>query len=434
MNGLKNLPSLKAGRQKSSWEKSLLQTLKRSREASREASRLTDSMKKSVLLEVARRMERNTDALLRENRKDLSRAEKDGLSAAMMDRLRLSPERIRQMADGVRTVAGLGDPVGKVLSSWRRPNGLRISKVAVPIGVILIIFESRPNVTVECASLCLKSGNAVLLRGGREAFHSNKALAAIFSHVLKQNGISPGCVSFVHTTDRNAVDFLLQRERDIHLVIPRGGASLIRKVVEMSRIPVIKHYQGICHVFVDAGADLKKAVAIAFNAKLQRPGVCNAMETLLVHKKIAPSFLPVFGDKARAAGCEIRGDRVTRRYLPWAGAARATDYGFEFLDKILAVRVVDDIDEAVEHITEHGSGHTDAIVTRNRKHARYFVERVDSSSVMVNASTRFADGFEYGFGAEIGISTDKIHARGPMGLEGLTSYKYVVEGSGQVRT
>lgn len=416
------------------WEGNLLQTLKRSRAASREASRLSGALKKSVLLGVARLMEKSTALLLRENRKDLERAEKDGLSLAMMDRLRLTPERICQMADGIRTVASLEDPVGKILSRWRRPNGLRISKVTVPIGVILIIFESRPNVTVECAALCLKSGNAVLLRGGKEAFHSNQALAALFSTVLKQNGISPDCVSFIATTDREAVDFLLQREKDIQLVIPRGGASLIRKVVETSRIPVIKHYQGICHVFVDADADLKKAVAIARNAKLQRPGVCNAMETLLVHKKIAPSFLPVFGEKARAEGCEIRGDRATRRYLPWAGAAKATDYGFEFLDKILAVKVVDGVEEAVEHIEEYGSGHTDAIVTRNKKHARYFVERVDSSSVMVNASTRFADGFEYGFGAEIGISTDKIHARGPMGLEGLTSYKYVVEGSGQVRT
>ena len=288
--------------------------------------------------------------------------------------------------------------------------------------------------TVECACLCLKSGNVVILRGGREAFHSNRALVSVFHKVLKTYRQSESLVNFVPTTDRAAVDFLLKRENDIHLVIPRGGEALIRKVVRTSRIPVIKHYQGICHVYVDEQADLEKALAIAFNAKMQRPGVCNAMETLLVHEKTALRFLPRLGEKLREAGCEVRGDSKTRKYLSWAKPAKPTDYGHEFLDKILAVKVVPSLDAAIEHIQIFGSAHTDAIVTENSESAKKFTERVDSSSVMVNASTRFSDGFQYGFGAEIGISTDKIHARGPMGLKGLTSYKYIVEGNGHVRT
>ena len=352
----------------------------------------------------------------------------------MMDRLTLTPRRIREMAGGVRTVAVLPEPIGRVQSRWRRPNGLLISRVTVPLGVILIIYESRPNVTVECASLCLKSGNAVILRGGSEAFCSNRALALIFEKILARCGVPKAMVSFVKTTDRSVVDFLLKQDQDIHLVIPRGGEALIRKVARVSRIPVIKHYQGICHVYVDQKANPEKALHISYNAKMQRPGVCNAMETLLVHEKIAGRFLPRLGEKLKAGGCEVRGDRRTRKFLPWARPAEAHDYGREFLDKILAVKVVADIDAAIRHIQEYGSAHTDAIVTEDPKAAKIFKERVDSSSVMVNASTRFSDGFQYGFGAEIGISTDKIHARGPMGLEGLTSYKYIVEGSGQIRT
>lgn len=404
------------------------------KEASKGAAQLSSSIKNKVLLEVARRLSRESKKILRENLKDLAQAKKDGLTSAMIDRLTLNSQRIAEMAEGVRAVAALADPIGQVKERWTRPNGLTISRVLVPLGVILIIYESRPNVTVECASLCLKSGNAVILRGGREAFHSNRVLVSIFKEALHQFKLPKACVSFVETTDRKAVHFLLKRDEDIHLVIPRGGEALIRKVARTSRIPVIKHYQGICHVYVDRKADLKKAAVIAYNAKMQRPGVCNAMETLLVHKAVAPRLLPILGEQLHKGGCEVRGDGVTRRFLPWAKQAKPGDYGREFLDKILAVKVVSDLDAAISHIQAYGSQHTDAIVTEDPKAAAIFKGKVDSSSVMVNASTRFSDGFQYGFGAEIGISTDKIHARGPMGLEGLTSYKYVVEGNGQIRT
>ena len=419
---------------KKSLESQFAPMLKAAKEGAIQAQRLPASAKNKILKQAAALLKKKSAWLLQENQKDLKLAQSYGLTAAMIDRLTLTEKRIAEMADGVLSVAGLPDPIGKVQAQWKRPNGLSISKVTVSLGVILIIYESRPNVTVECASLCLKSGNAVILRGGKEAFYSNQALAAIFREVLKKNRLSPAIVSIVETTDREAVDFLLKRDQDIHLVIPRGGEALIRKVVEMSRIPVIKHYQGICHVYVDKRADLKKAVSIAYNAKMQRPGVCNAMETLLVHRKIANRFLPELGKQLQAGGCEVRGDMETRRFLPWAKNAGKGDYGHEFLDKILAVKVVPDVDEAIQHIQTYGSGHTDAIVTEDKKTAEQFKQQVDSASVMVNASTRFSDGFQFGFGAEIGISTDKIHARGPMGLEGLTSYKYVVEGTGQVRT
>lgn len=417
-----------------SWKPEILKTLAQSRKAAIEAAQLSSVLKAKLLKEIAGALENQTAKILKENAKDLEAAKKNGLSSALIDRLTLNRERVKVMANGVRAVAALPDPIGRVDSEWDRPNGLRISRVRVPIGVILIIYESRPNVTVECASLCLKSGNAVLLRGGREAFYSNQILASIFEVVLKRHKIAAGTVSFVKTTDRAAVDFLLKREDDIHLVIPRGGEALIRKVARTSRIPVIKHYQGICHVYVDKAADLKKAVAIAYNAKMQRPGVCNAMETLLVHQGIASKFIPQIGEKLKAGGCEVRADKETRRFLAWAKPAKPSDYGHEFLEKILAVKVVPDLNAAIEHIQDFSSAHTDAIVTEDAGSARIFKQKVDSASVMVNASTRFSDGFEFGFGAEIGISTDKIHARGPMGLEGLTSYKYVVEGNGQIRT
>ena len=417
-----------------SWKAPLVSKLKAAREASAEASQLSSQAKKKILLETTRELVKNSKMILRENRKDLDQAKVDGLSGAMLDRLTLNSKRIAEMAEGVKAVAALPDPVGGIESSWKRPNGLRISKVRVPLGVILIIYESRPNVTVECASLCLKSGNAVILRGGREAFHSNRALVSVFEKVLRRQGLPEACVIFVDTTDRAAVDFLLKREGEIHLVIPRGGEALIRKVARTSRIPVIKHYQGICHIYVDGKADLKKALPIVLNAKLQRPGVCNAMETLLVQRDIAPRFLPLLAEKLRSANCEVRADQAGRKWISWAKPAKPEDYGREFLDKILAVKVVPDLDSAIRHIQDFGSGHTDAIVTEDRRAAEIFKRKVDSSSVMVNASTRFADGFQYGFGAEIGISTDKIHARGPMGLEGLTSYKYVVEGNGHIRT
>lgn len=405
-----------------------------SREAASAAAQLSSPSKKKVLRSVASALLKEKKRLIAENAKDLSRARTEGLSPAMIDRLTLTDKRIQDMAHGVRAVASLPDPVGRVSKTWRRPNGLKISRITVPLGVILIIYESRPNVTVECASLCFKSGNTVILRGGSEAFHSNRALVAIFQKALKHAGFPSAMISFVNTTDRKAVDFLLRQDAFIQLVIPRGGEALIRKVAAMSKIPVIKHYKGVCHVFVDRKADLKKALNIAYNAKVQRPGVCNAMETLLVHQRVAPKFLPALGRKLEAAGCEIRGDKTTKRWIPGAVAAKPGDYGYEFLEKILAVKVVPDLETAIRHIQTYGSAHTDAIVTQDKKAAAIFKQKVDSSSVMVNASTRFSDGFQYGFGAEIGISTDKIHARGPMGLEGLTSYKYVVEGNGQVRT
>lgn len=416
------------------WHRQLEETVKRARAAAGRSSHGSPSLKKKLLLDVASRIRSCKKRLTSENAKDIRNAKAAGLPPAMIDRLLLNEKRIQIMAEGVRSVANLKDPIGAVQSRWVRPNGLKIQKVTVPLGVILIIYESRPNVTVECASLCLKSSNAVILRGGREAAASNKALVRLFHESLKKFRLPEHCVSLVGTPDYHALDFLLKKEGMIDLVIPRGGPKLIRRVVEVSRIPVIKHYQGICHVFVDKKADLEKALAIVLNAKLQRPGVCNAMETLLVHKDIAAKFLPLAGRALAEGGCEVRGDFATRQFIPFAKHVKTNDYGHEFLDRILAVKVVKNLEEAICHIETYGSRHTDAIVTEDKKAAEIFKARVDSSSVMVNASTRFSDGFEYGFGAEIGISTDKIHARGPMGLEGLTSYKYVVEGKGQIRT
>lgn len=421
-------------KKKLAWRTEVLRMVKGAKTASVSIAQQGGIKKRRVLRQVARALILRRDYLIKENAKDIRIAEQNGLGSAMLDRLTLNPRRIQDMADGVRAVAALEDPIGKTLLSWKRPNGLRISKVTVPIGVILIIYESRPNVTVECASLCLKSGNAVILRGGRESFHSNRALVSIFEQVLSAAGLPKGCVNLVGTTDRSAVDFLLKQENDIHLVIPRGGQSLIRKVVSKSRIPVIKHYQGICHVYIDRKADMKKALDIVVNAKMQRPGVCNAAETLLVHQQAAAKFLPMLGEKLIKGGCEIRADRVSKKWIPGAKDAKPGDFGHEFLDKILAVKTVPSIDAAIAHIQQYGSAHTDAIVTEDRAAAEIFKTQVDSSSVMVNASTRFSDGFQYGFGAEIGISTDKIHARGPMGLEGLTSYKYIVEGDGHIRS
>ena len=416
------------------WKQVLERVLVGARQAASHAAQESPAFKKKLLGDIASRIEEKSKWIVAENRKDLMNAKASGLSSAMIDRLTLNEKRIKAMAEGVRAVARLKDPIGQVQAKWTRPNGLKLQKVTVPLGVILMIYESRPNVTVECAALCLKSSNVAILRGGREAMASNRALVSVFKESLKRCGLSPFHVNLVTTTDYSALDFLLQQEGRVDLVIPRGGEKLIRRVVENSRIPVIKHYQGICHVYVDKKADLKKAVAITLNAKLQRPGVCNAVETLLVHQSVARKFLPVVGDLLRQGGCEVRGDVATCGVLPWAKRAKTADFGHEFLEKILAVRVVKDLEEAVRHIETYGSHHTDAIVTEDKKAAQAFKMEVDSSSVMVNASTRFSDGFEYGFGAEIGISTDKIHARGPMGLEGLTSYKYIVEGNGHIRS
>lgn len=411
----------------------VLGVAKKAKAASSVTAALKGPQKNRILLEVARLLEKGKGELARANEKDLRNAARRRLSPALIDRLTLTPKRMEEISEGVRVVARLEDPIGKVLRRWRRPNGLRISKVTVPLGVLFIIYESRPNVTSECASLCWKSGNAVILRGGSEAFYSNQALADVYRKALHRFRLPEACVSFVTTPDHRAVDLFLELEDWINLVIPRGGEALIRKVARRSRIPVIKHYKGVCHLYVDQKADLKQALRIAFNAKCQRPATCNAMETLLVHEKVAPRFLPLLGRELEKAQCEIRGDRKTCQLLPGAKRARSGDWGREFLDKILAVRVVPNLGSALSHIQKFGSAHTDGIITQDRRSARRFVEAIDSSSVMVNTSTRFSDGFQYGFGAEIGISTDKIHARGPMGLEGLTSYKYVVEGQGQIR-
>jgi len=406
----------------------------KARDASRSSAELSGVQKNRMLAEVARLMKKTVRDIIRCNQKDLRVAKGMGLSGALMDRLALTKKRVDKMASAVLDVARLKDPVGRVLDEWRRPNGLKISKVTVPLGVILIIYESRPNVTSECASLCLKSGNAVLLRGGREAFHSNRAIVEVYERVLKKHGVSKTVVSLIPVLDRRAIDMLLKMDELINLVIPRGGEALIRRVAEKSRIPVVKHYKGICHVYVDKDADVAKAIEIAHNAKCQRTGVCNTMETLLVHRAVAPRFLQKIGERLKASGCEIRGDHATRRFIREAKKAKEADWRTEYLDNILSIRVVSSLEEAISHIQKYGSAHTDSIVTRNEQAAQKFVSQVDSSSVMVNVSTRFSDGNEYGFGAEIGISTDKVHARGPMGLEGLMSYKYVVRGTGQIRT
>ena len=408
---------------------------KEAHQASRFLATFPTAKKNKVLKDMAKALRKSKSRILKENKKDLKNGRAKGLSNALMDRLALTERRIDAMADSILDVVRLKDPVGAKLKEWKRPNGLKLTKMSVPLGVVLVIYEARPNVTAECASLAFKSGNSIILKGGKEAFYSNKIMATVFTEVLKKHKIPQGAISFVKTVERKAVDELLQLNDFISVVIPRGGEGLIKNVVAKSKIPVIKHYKGICHVYVDSEADITMAENIALNAKVQRPGVCNAMETLLVHKKVARSFLPMCVKKLRERGVEIRGCQKTRDYLPYYKIKKAAkkDFATEYLDLILSVKVVDSLDDAVEHINTYGSGHTDAIVTSKRKNAQLFMQEVDSSSIMVNASTRFSDGNQYGLGAEIGISTDKIHARGPMGLEGLTSYKYIVTGSGQIR-
>jgi glutamate-5-semialdehyde dehydrogenase len=390
------------------------QLAERSRDAARALAKLDAATKNKLLFAMADAIEKSAVAIKAANHKDLDDGKKSGLSAAMLDRLTLTDKRIADIAKGLREVAALPDPVGGVISDTTRPNGIRIRKVRVPIGSILIIYESRPNVTADAACLCFKTGNAVILRGGSEAIHSNLALA----NAMNVPGLPANAITVVPTTDRAAIDELLKLDELIQLCIPRGGEGLIRAVVEKSRIPVIKHYKGVCHVYVDRDADLAMAETIVINAKCQRPGVCNAIETLLVDAPLAKTFLPRIEKALTERGVEIR---------------READWTTEYLDLIIGVRVVGGVGEAIDHITKYGSAHSDAIVTGNAATAEKFLREVDSSSVFWNASTRLADGGQYGFGAEIGISTDKLHARGPMGLEDLTSYKYVVTGDGQVR-
>ena len=405
----------------------------RAREAAAVLASASAEEKNKALEAVAAALEANTAAIQAENEKDLEKGAQSGLSTAMLDRLRLNDKRMKSMIDGVRDVVKLEDPVGQAYDQRTRPNGLKIYRMRVPIGVIGIIYESRPNVTVDASALTLKSGNAVILRGGSEAISSNLALAKVMSEAIASAGLPAASVQLVPTTDRKAVGEMLKMDEMIDLIIPRGGEALIRRVVENSTIPVIKHYTGICHVYVDSEADLEMAGEISFNAKVQRPGVCNAAETLLVDQAVAEKFLPRMLERLRKAGVRLKGCERTRRIDSSVEEATEQDWNTEYLDLVLSVRVVDGLQEAIEHIERYGSRHTDAIVTENEQKAREFVRRVDSSSVMVNTSTRFSDGAQYGLGAEIGISTDKLHARGPMGLEELTTYKWVVIGHGQLR-
>jgi len=399
--------------------------------ASRELAILSTSAKNAVLKDMAVALLKNKAVILRANKKDIALS--GGKGKAFIDRLTLTPERIKQMADSLLDIAKLKDPIGEVMREWKRPNGLRINKVRSPIGVIAIIYESRPNVTSDCIGLCFKSGNSVVLRGGSESLNSNIAIYNALSHVMRKHRVPGGAINLIATRERKAVDILLKLNDYIDLVIPRGGEELINKVVRSSRIPVIKHYKGICHVYVDDWADLNMAERICFNAKVERPGVCNAMESMLVHRDVAARFLPGMLKKFRDAGVEIRGCAITRKIAKWAKAATEKDYRTEYLDLVLSVKVVNSLDEAILHINDHGSRHSDTIVTENKDNASKFLARVDSACVYVNASTRFTDGNQFGMGAEIGISTDKLHARGPMGLEELTTYKYMVFGSGQIR-
>ena len=415
-------------------EKEIINMAKAARTAATEIARCSSNKKDGVLLGIADKIEEKSSKIKKANQKDLSRAKEMGLSDAMIDRLTVSDGTIKSMANGLREVARLNDPVGATTKAWVRPNGLKVSRIRIPLGVIGIIYESRPNVTIDAAGLCLKAGNAVILRGGSEALHSNQALAGIIGQVLNDSGLPEKAVQVIPVRDREAVNILLNQEEYIDLIIPRGGEGLIRFVVEHSRIPVLKHYKGVCHVYVDEGANMSMAEEICFNAKVQRPGVCNAMETLLVHRSIAPKFLPKMAERYARSGVEIRGCSETCQILPDAKKAEETDWPAEYLDLVLAVRVVANMDQAIKHIAHYGSSHTEAIVTRNDERAKRFVREVDSSVVLVNASTRFNDGGELGLGAEIGISTSKLHAFGPMGVEELTTTKFVVYGDGQIRT
>ena len=410
-----------------------LRLAKSAKSAARRLAPLSAAEKNRALLLMADKLEAQSPHLLVENRKDLDFAKKTGASSAVLDRIALDAGRVRSMAQGLREVAALPDPVREVVKMWRRPNGLQVGRMRIPLGVIGIIYEARPNVTADAAALCLKSGNAVILRGGSEAHHSNQAIGAALRQACAETAVPEDAVQVAQFKDRALVNELLQLEDYIDLIIPRGGEELIRAVVANSKIPVIKHYKGVCHVYVDADASLEMAERICYNAKVQRPSVCNAMETLLVHEAIAPEFLPAMIVKYQAAGVEVRGCEKTRALVSGVKPAAETDWSEEYLDLILAVRIVRDMGEAIDHIERYGSEHTESIVTTDYQRAREFIERVNSSAVMVNASTRFNDGGELGLGAEIGISTSKIHAFGPMGLEELTTTKFIVFGDGQVR-
>lgn len=419
--------------QKQSLKEEALLLGKHAKAAARQLAPLSSSEKNKALLLMADKLEKQSAFLIAENQKDLEFAKRAGVSKAVLDRIALDPARVKDMAKGLRDVAALPDPVREVIKMWHRPNGLQVGRMRIPLGVIGMIYEARPNVTADAAALCLKSGNAVILRGGSEAHHSNQAIGAVLREACAETRVPQDAVQVVQRKDHGLVDELLQLEEYIDLIIPRGGEELIHAVVAKSKVPVIKHYKGVCHVYVDSDASLEMAERICFNAKVQRPSVCNAMETLLVHEAVAPKFLPSMIAKFQGAGVEIRGCDKTRALAQGAKKAEEADWSTEYLDLILAVRVVKDMDEAIDHIERYGSEHTESIITTDYQKSREFIDRVNSSAVLVNASTRFNDGGELGLGAEIGISTSKIHAFGPMGLEELTTTKFVVFGDGQVR-
>ena len=411
-----------------------MQTLgQQARDASRALARAGSEQKNTALLAMAAAIRASADLLKQENAKDLIAGQDKGLDAALLDRLTLTDARIESMAEGLEQIAALPDPVGEISNMTYRPSGIQLGQMRVPLGVIGIIYESRPNVTADAAGLCLKSGNATILRGGSEAMHSNQAIAACIQQGLAEADLPAASIQVVSTTDRVAVGHLITMPEYVDVIVPRGGKTLIERISRDARVPVIKHLDGICHVYIDDQADIQMAQDIAFNAKSHRYGVCNAMETLLVHQAIADKVLPDLAARFQAEGVELRGCERVRQILPDVVAATEADWDTEYLAEILAIRIVDSVDAAMDHIHRHSSGHTESIVTQNYDTARRFLREVDSSSVMVNASTRFADGFEYGLGAEIGISTDKLHARGPVGLNGLTSQKWIVLGSGQIR-
>lgn len=407
---------------------------KKARAASRVLARAATGAKNNALLAIAARLEDQKTVLIKANQQDMAAGVAKGLDAALLDRLELNDERITAMAEGLRQIVALPDPVGEISNMNYRPSGIQVGRMRVPLGVVGIIYESRPNVTADAAALCMKSGNAAILRGGSEAEHSNQAIAACIHYGLQQAGLPVDVVQVIETTDRAAVGALITMPEYVDVIVPRGGKGLIERISQDARVPVIKHLHGICHVYIDDRADLEKAVKVAFNAKTQRYGTCNTMETLLVNAAVAAKVLPELGQMYKDKGVELRGCTVTAKILSDINAATDEDWDTEYLAPILSIRVVADLDEAMEHIHAHGSGHTESIMTEDIGRARRFLAEIDASSVMVNTSTRFADGFEYGLGAEIGISTDKIHVRGPVGLEGLTSQKFIVIGDGHIRT
>ncbi|MBN2301817.1 MAG: glutamate-5-semialdehyde dehydrogenase [Lentisphaerae bacterium] len=406
---------------------------KKAQIASRALLLLSPRKKNHILMDMADELDSRKAELLAANEKDMNEGRNEGLSDAMLDRLQLTESRIGAMTKGLRAIADLKDPIGTKISRWIRPNGLEICKQRVPIGVIGIIYESRPNVTADTSALCIKTSNAVILRGGKEAINSNAVIVRALTDSGSRRGLPPNAIQFIQAPGHDAVRELVQLEGLVDLVIPRGGESLIRAVTEQARVPVIKHYKGICHTYVDKSANLEMALSISINAKCQRPGVCNAMETLLIHEDVATSFLPAVAAQLRERGVELRGDEKSRTIVPDLKEAVEDDWYAEYLDKILAIRIVPSVEAAIDHINTYGSRHSDTIVTEDEEAMKKFAMQVDSAAVYINASTRFTDGGEFGMGAEIGISTDKLHARGPMGLEELTTYKYVIYGKGQIR-